>query len=234
MPVGALSLAPSVLQAATAYKQKRMAKNLKKSDYIPPALLESESLARNAANATQLPGQGRAEDNLDKATANTVSQARRTSNDSASVMEQVQAADAKTKQVVGDFGMKLADFKLDNQRNLQGVLSQKAQAEQANQDAYNAAKSALKGGSSVNAFNAVSNAASAGLMLGDGVNPATGKPFTKTADQIPKTDVTPTISTQQHQQISDFMKPDVTDPEESLMDTVFGRKKKSGFMVPNY
>lgn len=224
----ALSLAPTVIQGVQAAKQKKLAKNLKKSDYIPPGVLEAEAIARQQANATELPGQGRIEDNLEKQTANTLSAARRTSNDSASVMEQVQAADAKSKEVVGDLGVNLAEFKRKNQKDLQSTLERKGQYEKQNQDAYDAAKSALKGASSQNAFNAVSNAASAGLMLSDGINPATGNPFGSTGAKK-ATPTPPAITPEQQAETSNMMSsgiPSAMDPNQVLMNTVLGKYKK--------
>ena len=160
-----LTLAPTIVQGIAALRQNNLKNKVKKSDYIPSATLEAEKRARAYADTTQLPGQDRIEGNIDRQTANTTAGVRRAANDSASVMESLQASDAAAKAVMGDLQKTLADFKFQNNQQLNRVLDTKAQYEKDNQEAYEASKSALRGSSMQNAFSAANNAATAGLLL---------------------------------------------------------------------
>lgn len=173
-PVSLLALAPSVMQFAQGAKQKKLLKNLKKDNYIPGAVKEKEARARTRSNSTTLPGQARAEEKMDSATANAVSATRRNAKDSTTVLEKVQEADAVKKSQIGDMNAKLASFKLQNEQILGQALSEKAGYQMKNQNAYNSAKSALEGSAARNFFNSATNAATAGMMIAGGGDKTNG------------------------------------------------------------
>ena len=168
MALGALALLPSAFQLYQGFRQRKMAKNLKPDNYIPGALREKEARTRTRTNVTSLPGQGRAEDKIKSTTANTVASVRRNAKDSSTVLEKVQEADAAEKAATGDLNARLEGFKMRAEDQLNSVLSEKAGIQKGNRDQHNAAKSALEGASSQNFFNAASNAATAGIILGGG------------------------------------------------------------------
>lgn len=189
--IGAM-MVPTVLQGAKAIQQNVLAKNLKKSNYIPPGMTEAEAMARAASNATQAPGQSVAEDKVDQQTANTTAAVRTAAKDSSTVLDKVQQADAISKSKKNDINAKAQEFKYRNQKSLEGTLKQKAQYQQNNENQYNAAKSALRGASDVNAFNAAQNLGTAAIMMGyDQPQGTTPPPATTATTTAPKKTVTP-------------------------------------------
>lgn len=180
MPVAAaplaLSLAPVVAQAVQAGIQNKKAKKLKPSNFIPPAIREAESTARQIAQSTQMPGQDRFEARLGKNTANTLAAARRSTSNPAALLEAVQEADARAKGAIADNKTNLDAFKLQGQNLLSNALAKKGAFQQANRDAYNAAKSALTGASQQNLYNAITNASNVGVAAAGGMfgTPAAG------------------------------------------------------------
>lgn len=169
-----LSAAPSIYQMITGNKQKKMANNLKQSNYIPDSLKEVETMARAGANATRLPGQDAMESQIERGTANAVGNARRASRSGTQLLENIGEINAQEGAARMDLNKMLADFQTGERRNLQGVLGQKAQVELRNKDAYDAAKRNLLETSQMNTYGALSGLASAGINnLGTGGNNST-------------------------------------------------------------
>lgn len=217
----ALSFLPTIYQGITALNQNKLGKELKKSNYIPSGVRESVNIARSNANATTLPGQDRMEENLEKQTSNTVSAAQRTGGDSTSVVDTVQKADLASKNVTGDFGKMLAEFKFENSKALGSALERKGAYEQNNQEKYEAGKSALRGSSMQNFFNFLNNAASGVQMLGKGESsdPGSGSgqsSIPPNSYQISPND-SPEIRQQKMRLFQEFMKAGLPDPTKSLV-----------------
>ena len=156
--IGAGLAAYQMIQAA---KQRKEAKNMKPSNYVPAAVREAEVSARMNANA-QSPAAARGLERIRQSTANTISSAKRVGGSAASVQQAVNDADAREKESLKDLQVADSQNQADNRQRLQDILMAKGNYQQQSQDAYNSAKSALIGAAQQNQYNAVTN-------LGEGI-----------------------------------------------------------------
>lgn len=171
MAIGTLlALTPSIFQYIKSRQQKREAKNLQKSTFIPPSVQEATNVARSNANATVTPGYSRSVERLEKISANSISNAKKISTSSGNIMAAVSKADALEKEGIKDLGARNDWFRFQNRGVLSRILQQKGIYEQRNQDKYDAAKSALRGASDQNLYNSVTNVAKVGVNFA-GENP---------------------------------------------------------------
>lgn len=208
------------MQGAQAIKQANLAKNLKQSDYIPPSILEAEQRSRAMANSSEVPGEAAAKARLDRQTANTTNAVRTATKDSGTVLEKLQEADAVAKAKATDIEAQAQEFRYRNQKALDQTLQAKAAYEQKNRDAYDSAKSALRGASNQNAFNAANNATAAAMMM----DPSTIKSQT-----------TPAVTAPSKRSDATFSAPEVLNPEQTMMEIATGKSKKPTYMrTPHY
>lgn len=149
-----VALGQAGFQLYQGHKQKKMAENLKPSNYVPPSVKEAVASARLGANANA-PGYGRFIENLKTSSANTVARASRISTNPAQIQQAVSDTDAREKEALKDMEVSNEGFKQQNQKYLASLLGVQGGYEKASMDAYNSAKSALTGASMQNKYNAI-------------------------------------------------------------------------------
>lgn len=160
MPVTALAIGGALqgtAKIAQGVQQKKMAKRLKESTYIPPALLEAEAKARKEANATRYAGQEVDEANLSQASATAVSNVNKAATNSGDALNMGAAIVGSEQRQKMQLGKTLQQFKQRGKEMQRQTLYQKAQAQARNRAAYEAAKSALTGASIQNTYSGVSD-----------------------------------------------------------------------------
>jgi len=163
-----------------------MANDLKRSsfDYTPPSLLELEKGQRRDSQVSSLPGEGKFQDSVKMADAGATENIRRGAKDSATVLEKVQEQNAINKAIANNRGIQLAQFRQQQQDQLEGTLLSKAQIEVDNRRRYQEAKSSLQGASTQNLYNAATGLTTAAIISQGfkGNDPTTGigepKPMT--------------------------------------------------------
>lgn len=164
LPALALALLPAAYQGIQGVRQHRLAKRLKESTFIPPELMMNRNLAEQQAYARRAPGQAFAEEQIRRGTANQIAGAQRSFGGDANKVAAVTAAataagnDANSRlQAQGMQFSEQAMGRLGQANN--AIAGQKRQ----NRDEFNRAKSDLIAAGDQNIFNAVSNAATAGV-----------------------------------------------------------------------
>lgn len=164
-------------QAYKSGQQKKMAKNLRPSNYIPPELKKQLSADERRASINQTKRQIRTNQQIDNTTANTANRIAKVGGSAADVIGAISAVDAKAKnakienEVVAEQEMEMRRDKLGRTRENVARIQLK------NQDEYEAAKSALTGASDQNMFNAITGITSTASYLA-----GSGKLSGKTAD----------------------------------------------------
>lgn len=169
-----LCFIPALIAAGTAayqlyqaHQQRKQAKALKPSNYVPPAVLEAEQNARLNANSLSA-GYGRSLDLLNRATATTINNAKRVGGSSSSIQQAVADADARQKNNIADLQVSEAANRQAARGQLNNLLLQKGAYQKESNDNYNAAVSALKGAAKQNTFNAITGLAEGAVMsMGD-------------------------------------------------------------------
>jgi hypothetical protein len=161
----AIQAIPALIMAAQAgyqymqaKKQEDKARELKPSNYVPPAIKEAVANTRRDS-MSQSPAITRGLERLKLSTADTIEAAKRVGGSARVIQETVANAGAREKQVQRDLATQDAMIRRDNRRDLNQMLGVQGHYEKASQDAYNAAKSALIGASMQNKYNAVTSAA---------------------------------------------------------------------------
>ena len=147
----------------SGWMQNRAANRLKESKYIPSGVRESVTNARMGAMADS-PMYTRGKEQLAQSTARTINTAKRIGGTGAQVQQAAADADAREKQMIKDLEVSNNAFKAGQRNELNRALSVESSYKQRNRDAFNAAKSALKGAAIQNVFGAINNAAS-GLIM---------------------------------------------------------------------
>jgi hypothetical protein len=174
------SVLPSVIQAATAGKQKKDANSMKKNNFVPPAMEEALRRAKNNAGANMFPGQSNAQDQIRASTAGNINRAGRGGSFS-DKLAVATAADKQEKQAFTNLGDTASKFALNNEQQVQGILGNKANVEMQNEQQFQADKRALRDASTQNIFNAASNlgtvavSAAGGAFDGDMASQITSK-----------------------------------------------------------
>ncbi|HEY0770247.1 MAG TPA: hypothetical protein VGD31_07915 [Sphingobacteriaceae bacterium] len=160
VPIAALvALGQAGYQYAQARKQDRLADSLKHSNYVPPSVEEAVSNTRREANATSGPYMKRGLEKLRTSTADTVARAKRVGGSAGQVQQAIADADQREKELIKDLEVSDAAYRGQKRQELNQNLRLKGNYESMSRDAHNAAKSALRGASSQNKYNAVSNLA---------------------------------------------------------------------------
>jgi hypothetical protein len=156
-----LCVIPVLIAAGTAAyqmyqskQQRDLAKKMKPSNYVPPAVQEAEQNARVNANALSS-GYTRSLDLLKRSTANTIHNAKRTGGSLSTIQQAVADSDAREKSLIRDLEVNEAANRSASRNQLNNILMQKGAFQKDSQDNYNAAVSALKASSQQNTFNAI-------------------------------------------------------------------------------
>lgn len=157
------ALAPSVYQLYQSGRQRRAARNLKKSNFIPSAIKENVARGRRIANSSVSPGYMRAKENMRESVSDVANVAKRTASDSGQVLSAVASAQAVANDNLNNLEVQNDNFRLQGENMLASANNQKAQVEQKNEDQFQNAKAALKGAASQNEFNAITGIASVGV-----------------------------------------------------------------------
>jgi len=158
-----LAAIPMIQQMITSQRQRKEISQLTKSG-LQPATRESLAVSRGLANQTVSPEYNRGVQAMEKATANTITGAKSLLKNPADIQAVVGEADARTKEGIKDLNVKNQLFKLDNTRFYSNTLDKVGAQQQHNEDALNAAKSALTGASMQNSYNATTGLASTGIL----------------------------------------------------------------------
>ncbi len=159
-----LAAAQGIYQGIKGIRQKRQAKKLKESTFIPEELLMNRDLAMQQAYSRRAPGQGQAEENNRRAMANQIASAQRSFGGDANKMAAVSSAataqniDANARtQAMGQQFSENAFGRLSNAN--MGIAQQKRQ----NRSEYIQTKNALQASGDQNIFSGIGNIASAGI-----------------------------------------------------------------------
>lgn len=160
VPIAALAaLGQAGYQYAQAEKQKKKAKDLKPSNYMPAGVSEATQNSRLEANTTMGPSTQRGLEKLRNSTASTIENAKRIGGSPGQIQQTVADTDAREKEALKDLEVSDSAFRGAKKSELNSNLRLQGQYQKMSQDAYGAAKSALIGASEQNKFNAVSGAA---------------------------------------------------------------------------
>lgn len=154
----AIAIAQAAYQAYKANQQKKMADKLKPSNYVPNSVREATDMARMDANATMGPTTKRGLEKLRQSTATSVENAKRVGGSPGQIQQAVADIDAREKETIKDLQVADSVDRYNRRQDLGRNLQVMGQYERMSRDAYNAAKSALRGASEQNKYNAVTNA----------------------------------------------------------------------------
>ena len=172
MPFPIIPLAIAAAQAGYSlykgHQQRKKAKKLRETNYVPPALEESIASSRLAAAASG-PGYNRGKEQLGQSTTNAVNALRRTGGSAGAIQQAVADADARQKEGIKDLEVSDQAFKNQNRQTLNQQLGQKGMYQKESFDAMNAAKSALLGASEQNKYQAVQHGLTAASIVGQNV-----------------------------------------------------------------
>lgn len=162
LTIGALAL-DAGFKAYQGFKQQKMARDLRPSNYVPPAVTEAVANARLGANSTVAPGYGRQVDKLRTSTANTVERLSRATTNPNQIQQGVLDADAREKEILKDMEVNNEAWRAQNRDRLNAALGIQGQYQKQAYDQYNATKSALKGAGMQNLYHSVSGLAEGAL-----------------------------------------------------------------------
>jgi hypothetical protein len=126
---GAFAVGSQVYKGVQGHRQQKkgeeLARNNVRPDYnIPTAATESLNNARTLAAMNRMPGQDQMEANLGQNSAQAISNVRDYAGGGAGAMAAVAGINQNQNQATADLGIQAANFKFDNQRNLQSSLNQ--------------------------------------------------------------------------------------------------------------
>jgi hypothetical protein len=183
---GGSALASAVGKGIKAGQQRRRARRLKEDTYIPPELQMNRTLAQMQAFSRRAPGQTKAEENIRRAQANTLSAVQRTSGGDASRMAaasvacQGQATDALDQ--VNARGQQFSEGAFGRMYGAnQAIGAQKRR----NRDQFNQTKAELIAASDQNYMNALSDLSNGAMAATSMMGPSsTGSGFGKNPFQL--------------------------------------------------
>lgn len=176
----------AAFQYAQGEKQKKMARNIKPSNYVPPAVQEAETMAKMSQSSLPV-GYTRGLERINQNTATTIESAKRVGGSSGQIQQAVADADARSKEVSKDLAVAAGAENQANRRDLYNILSTKGQFEKASNDAYNAAVSALTGASMQNKYNAISGLAENVILAASDIKGPYGYQTSSSGQQQPAT-----------------------------------------------
>lgn len=174
-PVTAAIIAQGVqagYQAVKGAQQKRQAKRLKPSTYIPPALQSQLAADKNRTAKSITKRQQLADKRINRMTAQTSNRIAKTGGSAGNMIIGAAAADAQGKDAIQESEVIAESERERNRDKLSATKMSVARVQQKNQDEYEAAKSALLGAGDQNIFGGIKTAGStaafaAGAMSGD-------------------------------------------------------------------
>lgn len=171
-----LAAIPSLVQLGTGLYQNYKANQVGSRQFqpykTPDPFMDYINNAQAMAASNQMPGQSRAEDNISASQNNDVRASQETGQSPESMLGTLAALNANTNKAYGDLETKAADFKYNNQQNLQQALVNYSGQKDKEYDnnvkqpymAAMAAASALRGASGINTTGAVNNLATLGVL----------------------------------------------------------------------
>lgn len=171
--------ASAAAKSGVAASQRRSAKKLKESKWIPEELMMNKDLAQLQAYSREAPGKAKAEENIRRSQANTLSAIQKTAGGdtgkiaAASVASQQAATDALDQ--VNVRGQQFSENALNNVRTSNVQI---AQQKMRNRDEFNRAKTDLLAASDENymrAFNDILDGAMASAYMGGGDGTGSGR-----------------------------------------------------------
>jgi len=158
-----------------SHQQKKAAKKLKDSNYVPTAVEEAVQSSRLQSNATS-PEYQRGLEKLKQSSANTISTSKRIGGTAGQMQQSVADADAREKESIKDLSVAASATKAQSRGELQNLLLTKGGYQKESRDAYNASKSALLGAAEQNQYNAITTGAQGLVAAFPGKTPTTGSP----------------------------------------------------------
>lgn len=173
----ALAAGQGIYQGVKGLVQKRQAKKLKESTFIPEELLMNRDLAQQQAYSRRAPGQSNAEENVRRTMANRIAAGQRSAGGDANKMAAIASAASGQ---ANDANARLAAQGAQFSENAIGRLSNANTAiagqKRQNRAEYLDTKAALDASGDQNIFNSIGNIASAGIAgmeagAFDGIDP---------------------------------------------------------------
>lgn len=164
---GATWVAAGVASAAATakivqgIKQKRAAKDLKPSEYVPPGLLQNQKTAELQSNATSYPGQEADKAELDRNVANSIGFATRNLKSGSDILNLASAAETKRNNAVMDMSKRFQMFKLQSLNRLMGANAQVGNYEGNNYQQFLKTKQALLAAGDQNIYGGISGGGAA-------------------------------------------------------------------------
>lgn len=160
----ALAAGQGIYQGVKGLVQKRQAKKLKESTFIPEELLMNRDLAQQQAYSRRAPGQSNAEENVRRTMANRIAAGQRSAGGDANKMAAIASAASGQ---ANDANARLAAQGAQFSENAIGRLSNANTAiagqKRQNRAEYLDTKAALDASGDQNIFNSIGNIASAGI-----------------------------------------------------------------------
>lgn len=163
--IPALSFLPSAFQLVKGFSQKKKAKDLKPSNFVPPSVESAINMAKADSLRTTAPGYGRTLEKIDAQNANAIDAARKVSSDASTLQASVSESDARRKEILKDIETENQQFQFRSRGDLMKWLGIRGDYEKMSRDSYDAAKSALEGAADQNIFNALTGAVATGITL---------------------------------------------------------------------
>ena len=155
-----LSLVGGVGKIIQGFRQRKAAKKLQKSNYIPPAMTESINRLKAGALSAMLPGYGRAVEHIQANTANSIRAA-----GSGSISDKLataQGVNVAQNDAVVDLEAKGAQHQLMQEDRLNQGLASKASVEMGNEQQFRQTKQQLLNSGSQNISGGLSDMATVG------------------------------------------------------------------------
>lgn len=149
--------ATAAFQALQAARQSRQARKLRPSSFIPPALREAEDSARREAMSTRFPGQAEEEAGLRQTVADTFHNVARSSTSPATTLNAASRLSAFEQRARREMGAEARRFRAGATDRLRQIQLRRAGIQAENRRQFEAARSALRGASQQNLFNALSS-----------------------------------------------------------------------------
>lgn len=175
--LGASWIAAGVAAAGATYqivkgvKQKKLARKLAESKFVPKELSDNRDLAQQQAMSRRAPGQALAEENIRRSQANQISAGQRSFggdvNKTAAITSAATAQANDANRAVAAQGQAFSEGAFNRLSNANSAI---AGQRRQNRSEYNSAKAALIGASDQNIYNGINNASTAALagMSGSG------------------------------------------------------------------